>query len=84
MLGRGHISQIVKMHYFFLNIFFTIKHIGQTDYISLITKKEFTNIANCMTPGPKVLVLGVAILKMHYIFKIFSSTPDHMFEKLCI
>ena len=34
VLGRGHLSCIVKMHYFFKNIIFSPKH--RTDKVSIL------------------------------------------------
>ena len=42
VLGRGHISQIVKMHYFLSQ---------QTKYVVMMTKEGSTKTVNFMTPG---------------------------------
>ena len=72
-LGRGHISHIVKMHYFFKNLLLYSKAvIRQTKYVVMMTKEGSTKIFNFMTPGAGVLVLGHGhishIVKMHYSF----------------
>ena len=52
VLGCGHISHIVKMHYFFKNLLFDpFAYIRQTMYIVLMTKEGSTKIVNFMTPG---------------------------------
>ena len=41
--GCGHISHIVKMHYFFNNLLlYTQAYIRQTKYEEMMTKEEFT------------------------------------------
>ena len=48
VLGGGHISYIVKMHYFFKNLFLSeIKH---TKNIVMLTKERYTKVVNFMTP----------------------------------
>ena len=65
LLGRGHISHIVKMHYFFKNLLYTQAYIRQTKYVVMMTKEGSTKVI-------KVLVLGHGhishILKLHYFF----------------
>ena len=57
--GCGHISYIVKMHYFFKNLLlYTQAYIRQTKYVVMMTKKGSTKVVNFMTPGAGVLVLG--------------------------
>ena len=73
VLGRGHISHLVKMHYFFKNLLFNSQAlIRQTKYVVMMTKEGSTKIVNFMTPGAGVLVLGCGhishMLKMHYFF----------------
>ena len=69
----GHISYIVKTHYFFFKttFFSTLRH--KTEGIVMMSKEGSTKIVNFMTPGTGVLVLGRGhishILKMHYFFK---------------
>ena len=47
VLGRGHISHIVKMHYFFKNFLHYFKAlIRQTKYIVMMTKEGSTKIVN--------------------------------------
>ena len=56
VLGRGHISNIVKMHYFFKNLLlYSQAYILQTKYIVLINKEGSTKIVTFMTPGAGVL-----------------------------
>ena len=74
VLGCGHLSHIVKMHYFFKNLLlYSQAYIRQTKYIVMMTKERSTKIVNFMTPGAGVLVLGRGhishIMKMHYFFK---------------
>ena len=58
LLGHGHISNIVKMHYFFSS---SCPHwdMDQTNlvYCNDMTKEGPTKIFNIMTPGVRVLVL---------------------------
>ena len=74
VLGCGHISYIVKMHYFFkhLLLYFQAQN-RQTKYRVMMTKEGFTKIVNILTPGTGILVLGhdhiSYIVKMHYFFK---------------
>ena len=59
VLGCGHISHIVKMHYFFKNLLlFSQEYIRQTKYIVLINKEGCTKIVTFMTPGAGVLMFG--------------------------
>ena len=74
--GCGHISHIVKMHYFFKNLLlYSQAQIRQTKYIVMMTKEGSIKIVNFMTPGAGVLALGCGyishIVKMHYFFKDF-------------
>ena len=48
MLGCGHISHIVKMHYFFKKSFslFSQALIRQTKYVVMMTKEGSTKIVN--------------------------------------
>ena len=74
VLGRGHISHIMKMHYFFINLLlYSQALIRQTKYVVMMTKEGSPKIINIMTPGAGVLVLGRGhishIVKMHYFFK---------------
>ena len=72
VLGCGHISHIVKMHYFFKNLLYSQAMIRQTKYIVMMTKEGSTKIVNFMTPGAGDLVLGRGhisnIVEMHYSF----------------
>ena len=52
VLGCGHISHIVKMHYFFKNLLlYSHAWIKQTKYIEMMTKEGSTKIVNFITPG---------------------------------
>ena len=71
VLGRGHISREVKMHYFFKNLLlYSQALIRQTKYVVMMTKEESTKIVNFMTPRA-----GVGrghtrhFVKMHYLFQ---------------
>ena len=60
--GHGHISYIVKWHYFFKNLLLYFKaQPRQTDGLVMMSKEGSTNIINFMTPRAGILVLGVAI-----------------------
>ena len=48
VLGRGHISNIVKMHYFFKNLFSASEH--GSKYIVIMTKEGSTKIVNFHDP----------------------------------
>ena len=68
LLGRGHISHIVKMHYSFKNpLLYSQAWMRQTKYMVIINK-----IVYFMTLGAGVLVLGCGhisqIVKMHFSF----------------
>ena len=81
VLGCGHLSHIVKMHYFFKNLLLLSEaYIRQTKYIVLINKEGSTKIVTFITPGAGVLVLGCGhisyIVKMHYFFKNLLPVID--------
>ena len=58
MLGRGDISHIVKMHYFFKNFFlYTQLQIRQTEIMVMLTNENSTKIVNFIAPGAGILVL---------------------------
>ena len=58
-LGCGHISHIVKMHYFFKNLLlYSSASSRQTEYIVMMSKEASTKIVNFMTPGAGVPVMG--------------------------
>ena len=62
VLGHGHISHIVKMHFFFKNVLlYSQAWIRQTKYVVMMTKEGSTKIVDFMTPRAGVLMLGVAI-----------------------
>ena len=51
VLGCGHISRIVKMHYFFKNLLlYSQALIRQTKYVVMMTKERSNKIVNFMTP----------------------------------
>ena len=80
VLGRGHISNSVKMHYFFKNLLLNSRAlIRQTKYVVMMTKEGSTKIVNFMTTGAGVLVLGCGHIshrvKMHYFFNFFFQLP---------
>ena len=83
VLGRGNISHLVKMHYFFKNLLlYTQAHIRQTESIEMMKKKESTKVVNFMTPGVGILVLGHDhISEMQYFF-FFLFTFRHGSDKL--
>ena len=73
LLGRGRISHIMKMHYFFKNLpVYSQTWIRQTQFTLMMTKELSTKILP-FDPGARDLVLGhdriSHILKMHYFFK---------------
>ena len=76
VLGCDHISYIVKMHYFFKNLFFIL----HSDKVSIVmmTKEGSNKILNFMTHGVGLLVLGRGrvshLVKMHYFFFQKSSS----------
>ena len=79
---RGHISHIIKMHYFFKNLLlYSQAFIRQIKYVVMMTIEESTRIVNFMTPGVGVLVLGRGhishIVKYIISLQIFFSTPRH-------
>ena len=75
VLGRGHTSHLVKMHYFFKNLLlFTQVLIRQTEDIVMITMEALgsSKIVNFMTPGAGVFVLGPHPYKIYSKNAIFS------------
>ena len=78
-----------RLMYFLKNLLlYSQALIRQTKYEVMMAKEGSTKIVNFMTPGAGVLVLGRGhishIVKMHYFFKIFFSTPRHKSDKLSI
>ena len=80
MLGCGHMSHIVKMHFFFKCLRLSSQAlIRLTKYVVMMTKEGSSKIVNFMTPRVGVLVLGRGHInhgvKMHYFFKnlLFNS-----------
>ena len=73
LLGCGHLSHIVKMHYIFKNLLlYTQTYSRQTESIVMMTKKASIKIVNFMTHGAGVIVLGHGhIVKMQYFFSSF-------------
>ena len=62
VLGRGHISHIVEMHYSYKNLLLNSQaYIRQIMYIEMMTKEGSSKIVTFMTPGGAVLVQGVAM-----------------------
>ena len=92
LLGCGHISHMIKIHYSFKNLLlYSQAKIRLTKYIVIMTKEGSTKIVNFLTSRAGVLVLGFGrinhVVKMHYIFKnllLFFSTPMHISDKLSI
>ena len=87
MLGRGHISHIVKMHYFFIKSSSVFPGIDQTNQVcSNETKEGSTKIVNFMTLGAGVLVQGRGHIshrvKMFYFFKnlLHISHSEYVFS----
>ena len=72
-LGRGHLSHIMKMHYFFKNLLYSHAWIKQTNYILMMTKEGSTKIVDIMTPRAVVLMLGHGHIS-HYSEFVVSST----------
>ena len=58
VLGRSHISHMVKMHNFPKNLLYSQASIRQTKYIIMINKEGSTKNVTFMTPRAAVLVLG--------------------------
>ena len=59
VLGCGHLSCIVKMHYFFkILLLYSQAKIRQTKYVLIMTKEGSTIILHNMTLGAGVLMLG--------------------------
>ena len=59
VIGHGHISHIVKMHYSFKNLLlYSQALVRQSKYIVMLTKEESTKIVSFMTPGAGVLMQG--------------------------
>ena len=76
VLGCGHISHKVKVHYFFKSpLLYSHAYIRQTKYIVMMTKEGSTKIVNFMKSDAGVLVLGCChinhIVKVHYFYKNF-------------
>ena len=76
VLGCGHISHIVIIHYFFKNLLlYSHAYFRQTKYIHVVmmTKEGPTKVVTFMTPGAGVLALRCGhishIVKIHYFFK---------------
>ena len=89
VVGCGHISHIVKIHYSFENLFYSQAWNRQTKYKVIMTKEGFTQIINFMTPRAGVIAKWEWLYKSYsentlFIFKNFLSTPRHRSDKLCI
>ena len=90
-LGCGHISHIVKIHYFFkILLLFSQAQIKQTKYIVIMTKEGSTKIVNFMTPAAGVLALrqGWPYKSQSentlFFLKIFFLSPRHKSDNLFI
>ena len=57
VLGRGHVSHMVKMQYFFRNLLYSLVWIRQTKYIVMMIKEGSIKMVNFMIPMVGVLVL---------------------------
>ena len=65
MRGNNHISDIVKIHYFFKNLLLYFKaQVRQTEGIVMMSKEGSTKIVNFMTPRAGILVLGCGLYKL--------------------
>ena len=91
VLGRGHISHIVKMHYSFKNLFLYSKaQIRQTKYIVMMTSEGSTKIVNFMTQRAGILVRECDhksyIVKMPYFFKnlLFTQAQIRQTESIVL
>ena len=76
VLGWGHISHIVNIHYFFRNLhLYSRAWFRKSKCILMMMKEGSTKIVNFMTHGAGVLVLGrCQVVKMQ---KFFSSSCLH-------
>ena len=60
VIGCGHKSHIVKMHYYFKNLLlYSQAKVRQTTYIVMMTKERSTKIVTFMTPGAGVFYARV-------------------------
>ena len=90
VLGCGHISHIVKMHYFFKNLLLNSQaQIRQTKQVVMMTKEGSNKIVNFMTPGAGVLVLEHGhishIVKQHCFFNnLFRYSQAEIKQTKCI
>ena len=70
VVGRGHISHVVKCINSLRIFLYSQAKIRQTKYITILTQGDSNEIINVINPGAGVLVLGrghmVHIVKMHY------------------
>ena len=73
VLKCGHISYIVKIHYFFKNLLLSSQaQIRQPEDIVMMSKEGSTKIVNLITLWPGVLVLGRGhIMSMQYFFSTY-------------
>ena len=74
VMGHGHISHIVTMHYSLKNLYlYSQAMFRKTKYIIMLTKEGSIKIVSFMSPGSGVLVMGHGhvshIVKMHYSLK---------------
>ena len=89
VLGHAHLSHTVKMQNFHENSCSLLSDMDQKNWVYSDNDQErSTQIANFIINGPRVLVLEYGyishIVKMHYFYKIFSSTPGHRSDKLSL
>ena len=66
VLGRGHISHKVKLHYSFKHfLLYSQALIRQSKYVVMMTKEGFTEIIN-MTPGPEFIQMSRTTLNIGF------------------
>ena len=76
VLGRGHISHIVKLHYSFKNLLlYSQALIRQSKYVVMMTKEGSTEIINIMTPGAEFIQmsrtnLNIAFVLLQYVQEV--------------
>ena len=61
VLGCGHISHTVKMHYFFLKSFSLLPGIDQTNYVYSIIEDQGRVYLNCKFHDPRGWSSGVRV-----------------------
>ena len=79
VLGRGHISHIVKLHYSFKHfLLYSQALIRQSKYVVMMTKEGSTEIINIMTPGAEFIQMSRTTLNIAFcdsMFKKFNLCP---------